>query len=76
MSEIILDILDSVKVVCIETEPSDHFEDKYGYFAILKDLSEKYRCKCGDFFEYKDSSCEVLRCPRCGFEKPAPQKSD
>jgi hypothetical protein len=51
------------------------FEDKYGYYALLENLSNKYRCPppCNDFLVYKDDGGTILVCPTCGFEKPAPE---
>jgi len=68
-----------MKIIIIENNSKlgdSGFEDKYGFYAILGDLSRKYRCpkpECNDFLEYKDSSRTVLVCPSCGFEKPAPE---
>jgi rubrerythrin len=66
-----------MEIIIIENDskPSDAgFEDKYGFYALFKDLSEKYRCsKCNDFFVYKDNTKAFLICPSCGFEKPTPK---
>lgn len=66
-----------MKIIIIKnnSKPGDPgFEDKYGLYAILRDLSQKYRCpECRDFLEYKDDSGTVLVCPSCGFEKPSPK---
>ncbi|MCK9393883.1 MAG: hypothetical protein WCX30_01985 [Candidatus Paceibacterota bacterium] len=64
-----------VIVIDNDSKPGDPgFEDKYGFYAILDDLSRKYRCPdCNDFFVYKDDNGTILICPSCGFEKPAPE---
>ncbi|MFA6252205.1 MAG: hypothetical protein WCX74_02285 [Candidatus Paceibacterota bacterium] len=67
-----------MEIIVIEKDlkPGDPgFEDTYGYYALLGDLSEKYRCsKCNAFLEYGDDACTILVCPDYGFEKPAPER--
>lgn len=63
-----------MEIIVIENNPKlgdSSFEDKYGFYALFRDLSEKYRCpKCNAFLEFKDSGYTTLICPDCGFEKP------
>lgn len=65
-----------IMVIENNSKPGDPgFEDKYGYYALFADLSEKYRCpKCDAFLEYKDDDCTILVCPDCSFEKFAPKR--
>ncbi|MFA5714280.1 MAG: hypothetical protein WC998_00885 [Candidatus Paceibacterota bacterium] len=60
-------------IILKSNRPPEPPEDKYGHMAMLKKLNETYRCSCGEFFVYKDDSFKILVCPKCGFEKEAPQ---
>ena len=50
----------------------DRYSDKYGLKTMLDQLNEWIMCPtCRKFLVYKDETETILKCPECGFEKPA-----
>lgn len=67
-------IRDECKIIVIETGESSCFEDKYGYYAILEQLNDLYRCPCGQFYVFKEGDHSKMVCPDCGKEVDTPKK--